>query len=463
MPLTLGLVPNDDLALLLRLNKSWYDGIPPDELYEITRAWWVMSVANAERVVRVLAVAGGLVREVYEPAEWLHSPVEGLENRIGFNGSVASDRDKYVGRDVKLLRNRQQNGTSVQEEVTAHLLAYNDAPVWQIGGEIVTGLQAEQYRFPEIPDNLHSRPTLVWQLANQGQPRHRIETSYLANNMNWHADYVLTVGRDDGRADLDGWVTVLNTSGTSYRNAQLQLVAGDLNRVRQDADALSVLERRAASAAKDEAFRQESFSEYHLYSLERRTTLSENETKQISMLTGTGVPVQKMYVVNGQQFYYRNRQQPGAPIRDAVRVFYSLRNDLASGLGMPMPAGTVRVYQADSRGGVQFAGEDHIGHTPKDEDISLQIGTAFDVVCDRKQTDYTRISDNVFEVGYEITLRNHKSNAITVQVNEPIAGDWQMLSATFPAKKTAAFAAQFEVPVPTDGESVLRYRVRVRY
>src|SRR6186713_479054 len=141
---------------------------------------------------------------------------------------------KYVGRDVKLLRPRQQGGTTVQEEVTARLLAYNDAPVWQINNEIVTGFQAEQYRFPEIPDNLHSRPTLVWQLANQGQARHRIETSYLAGNMNWNADYVLTVGRDDARADLDGWVTVRNTSGTSYRDARLQLVAGELNRVRSE-------------------------------------------------------------------------------------------------------------------------------------------------------------------------------------------------------------------------------------
>ena len=371
---------------------------------------------------------------------------------------------KYVGRDVKLLRNRQQGGTTVQEEVSARLLAYNDAPVWQIGNEIVTGLQAEQYRFPEIPDNLHSRPTLVWQLANQGQARHRIETSYLAGNMNWNADYVLTVGRDDARADLGGWVTVLNTSGTSYRNARLQLVAGELNRVRQPIDAMSAQRaERMMRDGKEEAFAQESFSEYHLYTLDRQTTLAENETKQIAMLNGSDVPVRKLFVVNGQQFYYRNRQQPGVPLGDAVHVFYALRNDAASGLGMPMPAGIVRVYQADSRGGVQFAGEDRIGHTPKDEAISLQIGTAFDVICERKQTDYTRISDNVFEVAYEITLRNHKTGAISVQVNEPIAGDWQMLSTTHAAKKTEAFAAQFEVPVASGGESVLRYRVRVRY
>jgi len=371
---------------------------------------------------------------------------------------------KYVGRDVKLLRTRQQGGTSVQEEVTARLLAYNDAPVWQINNEIVTGLQAEQYRFPEIPDNLHSRPTLVWQLANQGQARHRIETSYLASSLNWNADYVLTVGRDDARADLDGWVTVQNTSGTSYRNARLQLVAGELNRVRNEMKAEGDLFRAAQSAvAKEQAFAREAFSEYHLYSLERRTTLGENETKQVSMLNGTGVPVRKTFVVNGQQYYYRNRQQPGSPIRDAVRVFYNLRNDDGSGLGVPMPAGVVRVYQADSRGGVQFAGEDRIVHTPKDENISLQIGTAFDVVCDRRQTDFTRIADNLFEVAYELRLRNHKTSGITVEVNEPVAGDWQMLSSSHASTKTDAFAARFQVPVAASAESVLRYRVRVRY
>jgi len=182
-----------------------------------------------------------------------------------------------------------------------------------------------------------------------------------------------------------------------------------------------------------------------------------------SMLNGTGVPVRKVFVVNGQQYYYRNRQQPGTPIRDAVRVFYNLRNDDASGLGIPMPAGVVRVYQADSRGGVQFAGEDRIVHTPKDENLSLQIGTAFDIVCDRRQTEFTRIADNIFEMAYELRLRNHKTSAITVEVNEPLAGDWQMLSSSHASRKTDAFAAQFQVPVAASEESILRYRVRVRY
>jgi hypothetical protein len=371
---------------------------------------------------------------------------------------------KYIGRDVTLVRTRSESGTTKQEIVTARLLAYNDAPVWQIGNEIVTGYAAEQYRFPEIPGNLHSRPTLVWKLENSGARDHRIETSYLAGNLSWSADYVLTVGRDDQHADLDGWVTVSNTSGTSYRNTRLQLVAGELNRVEGNMmKDEAVMAKAAQRAASPEAFAREVFSEYHLYSLNRRTTLEENETKQISLLNGSGTPVKKLFVVNGQNFYYRNRQNPGSPLKDSVQVFYKFRNDDASGLGMPMPAGVIRVYQADTKGGLQFAGEDRIDHTPKDEDVTLKIGTAFDVVCDRKQTDFERIADNVYEMAFEIRLRNHKAAPITVQVNEPIAGDWRMLSSTYTAKKTEAWAAQFEVPVAAGAESVLQYRVRVRW
>ena len=189
--------------------------------------------------------------------------------------------------------------------------------------------------------------------------------------------------------------------------------------------------REVAAAAP--AFNREAFSEYHLYALNRKTTLLENETKQISLLGGTGVPVKKLFVVNGQNFYYRNRHAPGSPLKDQVRVFYKFRNSEAAGLWMPMPAGTVRVYQADSKGGVQFAGEDRIDHTPKDEDLTLQIGTAFDVVCERKQTDWAKIADGTYEMAFEITLRNHKATPIAVEVNEPIAGDWRMLTSSHTA------------------------------
>jgi hypothetical protein len=366
---------------------------------------------------------------------------------------------KYVGRTVTLVR--RQNG--VDQEVQAELVSYNNAPVWKIGNEIVTGMSADHIRFPELPGNLYSRPTLIWTLDNEGGARHRVEASYLAGQLAWNADYVLTVTRDDKAADLDGWVTVRNGSGTSFRNASLQLVAGDLNRVKQMIDRAMELQSRRAEVASAAPMVQEAFSDYHLYTLGRKTTINNNETKQVSMLDATGFPVLKRYVVNGEQFYYRNAHHPGSPIKDAVEVFYQLKNEQKAGLGIPMPAGVVRVYQADSRGGLQFVGEDRINHTPKDETLNLKIGNAFDVVAERKQTDFTKVGSNVYEVEYEVTLRNHKTSPISVEVNEPIGGSWRMVRASHDWTKTEAWAARFNVAVGADGTVVVKYRVRVTY
>ena len=366
---------------------------------------------------------------------------------------------KYVGRDVTLVRQKPDG----EEIITARLLSYNNAPVWRIRNEIVTGLHADHIRFPELPGNLYSRPTLIWTLDNEGAVRHRVEASYLAGQLSWNADYVLTVARDDKAGDLDGWVTVKNGSGTSFRNASLQLVAGDLNRVRQAMGRVMSDTARPEAGLAAAKMVEESFSDYHLYTLERKTSVNNNETKQVSMLSATGFPVQKRYIVNGQHMYYRNPYQPGSPVKDVVQVFYQLKNEARAGLGMPLPAGVVRVYQGDSKGGLQFVGEDRISHTPKDETLNLKIGNAFDVVCERKQTDFQRISSGVFEVEYAITLRNHKTSAVTVEVNEPIGGTWRMLRSSLPWTKTDAWASQFVVPVAADGTAVLTYRVRVTY
>jgi len=369
---------------------------------------------------------------------------------------------KYVGREITLIRTRMENGTTKREEVPATLVSYNNGPIWKIGNEYVTGLGADHMRFPELPSNLYSRPTLVWKLSNRGGPRHRIEASYLAGGLSWNADYVLTVGRDDVSADLDGWVTLTNGSGTAFRGAKLQFVAGDLNRV-QPAARKQALEMMADAKAMSVGMTQEAFSEYHLYTMGRRTTIANNETKQLSLLSGTGVPVEKRYIVDGQAFYYRNRHSPGSPLKDNVQAFYRFRNDAKGGLGSPMPAGVIRVYQADARGGLQFVGEDRIDHTPKDETIDLKIGNAFDIVCERNQTDFEKISDLVYEMEFAITLRNHKTTPIVVQVNEPVGGTWRMLRSTHEWQKTAAWAAQFTVPVQADGSATLKYRVRATY
>jgi hypothetical protein len=371
---------------------------------------------------------------------------------------------KYVGKEITLERSYFDNNTTKREQIKATLLADNNGTVWKIGNDIVTNPGVQSYHFPEVPANLYDHPTLLMSLENSGARKQQIETSYLANGLSWNADYVLTVGRDDKVADLDGWVTIGNNCGTAFHNAKLQLVAGDLNRLPEPqrmraADMITALPMAKGA----NQFQQESFSEYHLYSLGRKTSVEDKETKQISLLEGTNVPVSKVFVVNGQNYYYRSQQNPGSPIKDAVMVYYKFKNEEKAGLGMPLPAGNLRVYQKDSRGGVLFIGEDSIAHTPKGEEITVHIGNAFDVVSERKQTDYKRIDTHVTEMEYEITLRNHKDTAIVVEVNEPIGGDWEMLNSSFKYTKTGAFAAQFEVPVAKDGAAVLKYRIRARW
>jgi len=370
---------------------------------------------------------------------------------------------KYVGKELTLIRLRTENNTTREESVKALLLAYNEGPVWKVGNEIITGMGADRYVFPDLPENLYSKPTLVWLLDNRRAGEQTLEASYLTNQVNWNADYVLTLGPDQKAADLNGWVTIVNQSGTAFKNALLQLVAGELHRVYQEPRVMNrVMAMKAAEAAAPQ-FAEEGISEYHLYTLERRTNLQNNETKQISLLSSTGIHIDKVFEVDGQQFYYHNAQRPGQPFKDPVKVRLKFKNAEANSLGMPLPAGTVRVYQGDSKGRVQFVGEDRIEHTPKDETLDLYIGNAFDVVAERKQTDYQALGPRSYEMAFEIALRNHKPEPITVLVNEPIGGDWRILESTFKWDKTAAFAAQFTVPVPANGESILKYRVRVRW
>jgi hypothetical protein len=369
---------------------------------------------------------------------------------------------KYVGKEVTLVCAEKDAGSTRWVETKAVLLANNNGPVWKIGNEIVTGMPVDSYRFPDLPENLYSRPTLVWMLENRGGESQRVEASYLTSNMNWNADYVLTVGRDEKSADLDGWVTLVNNSGVAYSNAKLQLVAGQLNRV-APADRTVAAVMMKSEVANAPQFGQEAFSEYHLYTLGRRTSIQNNESKQISLLSGSGVPVEKYLLVEGQQYWFRGPQGIGNPISQPVKVLYRFKNDEKSSLGMPLPAGTVRVYQADSKGGIQFVGEDRIDHTPKDETLKIHVGNAFDVVCERKETDYKKISSNTIELEYQITLRNHKDTAVTVEVREPIGGDWEVLNSNFKWTKLDATTLGFSIPVEKDGTATLDYRVRVKW
>jgi hypothetical protein len=371
---------------------------------------------------------------------------------------------KFVGRDLLVMHNEVQDNQVKWVPGKGTLISDNNgATVWKIGDEIVTN--AQPYSYPDVPADLYSHPTLIWTLENRGASAQRAEASYLTGNMNWSADYVLTVSRDEKTADLDGWVTLVNNSGTAYENARLQLVAGNVHREEPQyraraAYAVSQMEPVDAAAPR---MQQENFSEFHLYTLDRRTTIHDNESKQISLLTGTNIPVEKYLQVEGQQNWYRNPQGIGNPIPQAVKVFYRFKNDQKSSLGVPLPGGTVRVYQADSKGALQFAGENSITHTPKDEQVRVYIGDAFDVVCERKQMDYKRLAPDLAEFQYQIALRNHKDEPVTVEVREPVGGDWEVLNENYKSTKLDATTIGFTIPVEKDGSATLDYRIRVKW
>jgi hypothetical protein len=373
--------------------------------------------------------------------------------------------DKFVGREITLVLRRYQNNTESFEPVQATLLSNNGGQVWRINGQIVINpSNIAEMRFPDLPKNLVAVPTLIWDVENRETAAQNIEASYLTAGMNWRSDYVLLVNADDTKGDLQGWVTLTNGSGASFEDARLQLVAGDVNRVSDERNYALAGAMARKDAASESDFKEQGFFEYHLYTLQRPTTINNNETKQVSLLEAAGFDVKKEFVLNGQRYYYTGYNNPGAAIREKVGVFIQFRNSQLNKLGMPLPAGTIRLYKNDDKGGQQFIGENKIDHTPKDEDVRVKVGDAFDIVAERKQVDYKVIvSGHLFEYAYEIKIRNHKEGPITVVVNEPIGGDWEIVASTFEAKKTAAFAAQFNVPVAKDGEATLSYRVRVKY
>jgi hypothetical protein len=370
--------------------------------------------------------------------------------------------EKYVGKSVR-LRYRSPY-TDREDEREAKVLAYNDGqPVLMIDDEVTFGVPGT-YVFPEVPGDLIARPTLSWLLDAHASGERELEALYLTNGMTWRADYVLVLGAEESRAGLSGWVTLDNRSGATFRNARLKLVAGDVNRVRED------LGRRgypaAAKSLAAEAppqFKESELFEYHLYSLERPTDVKNNQSKQVGLLAAEDVPVEKEYVFYGADSHYRSRHTGDIVRNRKVPVFLLFRNDKASRLGMPLPKGVVRVYKRDREDALQFVGENAIDHTPRDEKVRLMLGDAFDVVGDRKQASWTAVSGNTYEAAYEISLRNHKKEGITVRVVEPIPGDWKILETTHAFEKEDSGTAVFPVKAGPGEEVKVRYRVRIRF
>jgi hypothetical protein len=280
--------------------------------------------------------------------------------------------------------------------------------------------------------------------------------------MNWSADYVAVIDAEDENADLTGWVTINNRSGATFRDATLKLVAGDVRRVTPTVARAYEADMSRMKAAAAPQFEEEAFFEYHLYTLERPTTIKDNQTKQISLLQSAGIPIRKQLLLVGRSGWYRN-QYGTLTQNEKVSVILELENTEKAGLGMPLPKGTVRVYKKDRSGAEQFVGEDRIDHTPRDEKISLKVGEAFDVVADRTQTDFRKLGKRAAEVAFEIFLRNRKDDDTTVTVREPVGGDWRLVDSSHPGRKRDAGTLEFEIPIAARQEVTLTYRVRVEW
>ncbi|MBZ0155659.1 MAG: DUF4139 domain-containing protein [Alphaproteobacteria bacterium] len=368
--------------------------------------------------------------------------------------------DKYVGKEVKLYTRNPY--TEREEIVTATVVANNEGgPVFRIGDELTFG-HPGRVIFPSLPENLIPRPTLMWFVHNDTPGEHVIEAAYLTQGISWNADYVVALSRDDSQADISGWVTIDNRSGTTYRDAKLKLVAGDVNRVMDTKEMRTDIQPMTMKAMAVPSFRESAFSEYHLYSLQRTSTIKDNQTKQIGFLDADAVKAQKEYVSIGEDSFFRGSYNEDMP-NQRVGVFIRIENRKENGLGIPLPRGIVRVYKRDGEGALQFAGEDAVDHTPKDEKIRVKLGDAFDIAVVRKQTGWRKIVSDTYEAAYRISVRNRKEEDVTIKFVEPIPGDWKILESSHGYTKSSSSHAEFVVATPKDKETVLSYTVRIRF
>ena len=374
---------------------------------------------------------------------------------------------KYVGHQVEVIKRHPTTGVESREKAT--VLSTNNGVVLKFADRIESGVPG-RLAFSRLPENLRDKPTLTMLLESRKKGEKDIELSYLSRGLNWQADYVAELNAADNAVNLSGWVTLTNTSGTTYHKAKLQLVAGDVHKAPVERE--FALERRqdmrmAKTMAAAPNMAQEDMFEYHLYTLGRPTTIADKQKKQVALLQADTVPCKKEFLVQGSSYYYR-RTYGVIDKKLKVGVFVEFTNKKKNHLGMPLPKGVVRVYKEDSKGALQFVGEDRIDHTPENEMVRLKLGDAFDLTGTKKQTDFKKIGGDgrynyIYEAAFALKLRNAKAENVTIKVTEPIPGDWEILSESHKHKKESSSVASWRIAVPAKGETVLTYKVRVKF
>lgn len=367
--------------------------------------------------------------------------------------------EKYVGKTVTVIHTNAATGHETRE--TAKVLSVNDGVVLEYANRIETGVDG-RLAFSSLPPNLRDVPTLVIDLENAEAQAQNVELSYLTGGLSWNADYVGELNASDTSLDLNGLITLNNQSGATYRNAKLQLVAGDVNRVSDAFDRAKALGQAMPTAA--QTVSNEALLEYHLYTVGRPTTIADKQSKQIALLAVTQIPVTKSLELRGDSSYYTGQFND---LGDRLKfgVFIQFRNE-GGGLGIPLPKGTVRIYKKDAHGNAQFVGEDSIDHTPRHELVRLRLGESFDVTANRKQTGYRYYrqgSEGIYETSIDLELHNAKDQAQVVKIVEPMPGiNWRIITESHRHIKGSADTAIWNITVPANGKSTLTYTVEVR-
>lgn len=397
----------------------------------------------------------------------------------------------YEGKTIDFAVGRNADGTDVRIQgkvirsgfvpttwINGYPQQASTQPIIEVGGVLRFGLPGEP-RFPALSADSILKPTLSWQLQTPQAGRSEAEISYVSGGMTWQSDYNLVVAdgpKNSGAnlLDLVGWITMQNHSGKTFENARIKLMAGDVSKIQQNtiAGRVYAAEMKAMdSAAAAPVVREKSFDEFHLYTLERSATLRDNETKQVEFVRATGIQSQRLYVYDGAQTdqyaYYspeqiRNQPDYGTTSNKKIWVMQELKNSEANHLGIALPKGRLRFYRRDSDGSLQFIGENTIDHTPKDEMIRVYTGNAFDIVGERKRTNYqVDSSQRWMEETFEIRVRNHKKEAANIRVVEHLYRwtNWKVTEQSHDFKKRDAQTVEFPVTVAPDGEQVITYKV----
>ncbi|UCG78432.1 MAG: hypothetical protein JSV21_00930 [Nitrospirota bacterium] len=378
-----------------------------------------------------------------------------IENRYEYDLSDELKlSSKYVGKEVKLLFIDPVTGRESTKDAT--LLKPGRKPVLRIGKDIVFDMPGK-ILYPPLSDDVFGAPAIIWVLDNGSEGPRLLRTTYLARSISWEANHTLMLSQDESSADLSSTVTMYNSSGMNFLNAKLILIAGEINLETGSAESeisYSKPMSREADVIEEKVF------EYYSYELERRYDLMNEERKNLMFRRFSDVPLVKKFFIEGDEALYFSQYRQGVA-RGSAGVMLELKNGVDSGIGKPLPAGIIRVYKEDSGGRVQFVGEDRIEHSPPGELIRIRTGSAFDIVTERKQTDWLRIAEGVFESSIEVKIRNYKNEDVVITVIEPVPGDWMVLKTSHDFRKTSSDVLEFDIGVPAGKEAVLDYRIRV--